>query len=132
VTVLVDSTRALTAETHHRLAGTRRLIERNRRHLNPWWSLSDSSDAPNVRHIVIERLSRRSLPPAPAKLWAGNGTGQICIVCNQMIIPTPTRPTTPSRQCTEDWLVTGTRCLRELDLFIAAQCGSANRPFDMV
>ena len=87
MTVLVDSTRALTAETYRRLAATRRLIERNRRCLNPWWGLSGSSDGPNVRRIVIHRLSRGSLPAAPTELWAGNGTGRICIVCDQMITP---------------------------------------------
>jgi hypothetical protein len=41
----------------------------------------------DLRHTVRERLASGWLFPAPHKVWAGKGTGQICIVCGTAIGP---------------------------------------------
>ena len=88
MTLLVSSTRALAAETYHRLAATRQLIEANRRRLNPWWSLSGGAAADgagSLRPSVRERLRRGVLPPPPSQMWAGHGTGMNCVICAKTI-----------------------------------------------
>ena len=60
----------------------------NRRRLNPRWAFSGSSDDNAERALlrsVQERLECGALPPAPDEVWAGNGTGQTCIICTKMI-----------------------------------------------
>lgn len=66
----------------------RSLIVVNRRRLNPLWGVSGSSDDDAERTLlrsVQERLECEALPPAPDEVWAGNGTGQTCIICTKMI-----------------------------------------------
>ena len=78
---ILEQTRVLISDNERLLARGRRLIAR--RH-----GFSGSSDALNVKRLVIERLNKGNLPAAPARIWAGHGTGRICIVCDQMITPT--------------------------------------------
>ena len=40
-----------------------------------------------LRQTVRERLASGWLFPAPHKVWAGKGTGQVCIVCGTIIEP---------------------------------------------
>ena len=78
---LVARADALLKRTHSRIAV-------NRRRLNPWWGVSGSSDDDAERALlrsVQERLECGALPSAPDKVWAGKGTGQICIICTKTI-----------------------------------------------
>ena len=71
---VVAQTRALLVETHS-------LIPLNRRRLNPWRGVSGSSDDDGEDALlqdVLDHLYRGVLVPAPVKVWAGKGTGQIC------------------------------------------------------
>ena len=72
--------RALLAETRHRIAV-------NRRWLNPWWALTGSSGGADGELVlsVRDRLERGILLPAPSQVWAGKGTGTTCVICTKGI-----------------------------------------------
>ena len=81
MTVLVSEAKARCLENRRLLAGSRLLIARSRRLLNPAQSLSGASNGPDLRVTVRERLASGWLFPAPSKVWAGRGTGHVCIIC---------------------------------------------------
>jgi hypothetical protein len=66
------------------LAQSRSLIARAHRLLNPAWTISGSS-GDDVRGTVRERLARGDLFPVPREVWAGHGTGHVCIACGRPI-----------------------------------------------
>jgi len=85
----VTSSWALVMQTRALLRKTRDRIALNSR-LNPWWGVSGSSDGVGdgaLMRSVLDRLERGVLFPAPSRMWAGKGTGQICSVCAQTIHP---------------------------------------------
>ena len=44
-----------------------------------------TADLLSLRLSIRHRLQRKTLFPAPSKVWAGPGTGRICVVCNAPI-----------------------------------------------
>ena len=89
----VTSSWALVMQTRALLRKTRDRIALNSR-LNPWWGVSGSSDGVGdgaLMRSVLDRLERGVLFPAPSRMWAGKGTGQICSVCAQTIHLTKSR-----------------------------------------
>jgi len=88
LTQLVEQSTALCRDNQRMLRTSRSLIAVNRRRLNPYWGVSGSSDDDvhgALLKSVQERLECRALPSAPDKVWAGNGTGQTCIICTKTI-----------------------------------------------
>jgi len=81
MTVLVSEAKARCLENRRLLAGSRLFIARSRRLLNPAQSISGASNGPALRVTVRERLASGWLFPAPSKVWAGRGTGHVCIIC---------------------------------------------------
>jgi hypothetical protein len=84
---MVSEAKASCLENKKRLASSRSLIARSRRLLNPAWQISGGADGIDLRIIVRERLASGWLFPAPHKVWAGKGTGHVCIVCGTTIAP---------------------------------------------
>jgi len=88
---LVENSTALCHENQRLLTTSRFLIAVNRRSLNPYWGLSGGSEDDGHGGALLlsvrSRLERGVLIPAPHKVWAGNGTGQICVACTQKIYP---------------------------------------------
>jgi len=88
LTQLIEQSTALCRENQRMLRTSRSLIAVNRRRLNPYWGVSGSS-GDDVHGALLksvqERLECRALPSAPDKVWAGNGTGQTCIICTKTI-----------------------------------------------
>jgi len=85
MTVLVSEAKARCLENRRLLAGSRLLIARSRRLLNPAQHISGASNGPDLRVTVRERLASGWLFPAPSKVWAGRGTGHVCIICEVSI-----------------------------------------------
>jgi len=86
----IATSQEVVAQTRARLHETRTLIALNHRLLNPWWSLSGSSDHDvdgPLLQSVLDRLHRGALILAPSKAWAGRGTGRTCIVCAETTSP---------------------------------------------
>src|SRR5215467_289447 len=80
----------LVAQNRARLGNTQLLIALNRRWLNPWWSLSGSSDHNTegaLLQSVLDRLQRGVLVPLPRRVGAGKGTRRTCSICTQAIYP---------------------------------------------
>ena len=85
-----ESSLKLVARADALVKQTRSLIVVNRSRLNKWWEVSGSSDDDadgTLLKSALERLHREVLAPAPARVWAGKGTGQTCAVCAQTINP---------------------------------------------
>src|SRR5215467_11708137 len=83
-----ESSLKLVARADALLEQTRSRIVASRRLLNPWWGVSGSSDDDGegaLLRSVQERLECGDLPSAPDDVWAGNGTGQTCIICTKTI-----------------------------------------------
>ena len=87
MTVLVSESKARCLESRRLLADSRFLIASSRRLLNPVWVIAGASDGIDLHVTVRERLASGWLFPAPHKVWAGKGTGHICIVCGTVIAP---------------------------------------------
>ena len=87
MTVLVAESKARCLENRRLLAGSRFLIASSRRLLNPAWVIAGASDGIDLHVTVRERLASGWLFPAPHKVWAGKGTGHICVVCGTTIAP---------------------------------------------
>ena len=66
------------------LTQSRFLIAWGRRVLNPAWTISGSSEK-DVRGTVRERLASGDLFPVPREVWAGHGSGHVCVVCGKPI-----------------------------------------------
>jgi hypothetical protein len=66
------------------LRQSRFLIAWGRRVLNPAWTISGSSEE-DVRGTVRERLASGDLFPVPREVWAGHGSGHVCVVCGRPI-----------------------------------------------
>ncbi len=66
------------------LTQSRFLIAWGRRVLNPAWTISGSSEE-DVRGTVRERLASGDLFPVPREVWAGHGSGHVCVVCGKPI-----------------------------------------------
>jgi len=66
------------------LTQSRLLIAWGRRVLNPAWTISGSSEE-DVRGTVRERLASGDLFPVPREVWAGHGSGHVCVVCGRPI-----------------------------------------------
>ena len=83
----INSSQELLARTHTLLAGARYRISVNRRRLNPWWALTGSSGDGDgeLALSVRDRLERGILVPAPRQVWAGKGTGNMCVICTKAI-----------------------------------------------
>jgi len=84
---LVAQSEVLCVENRKRLATSHKLIAQSRRLLNHAWEMSGASDGIDLGVIVRERLASGWLFPAPHKVWAGKGTGHICVVCGITIGP---------------------------------------------
>ena len=74
------------------LTQSRFLIAWGRRVLNPAWTISGSSEEDvrgtaeeDVRGTVRERLASGDLFPVPREVWAGHGSGHVCVVCGKPI-----------------------------------------------
>ena len=66
------------------LTQSRFLIAWGRRVLNPAWTISGSSEE-DVRGTVRERLASGDLLPVSREVWAGHGSGHVCVVCGKPI-----------------------------------------------
>jgi len=84
MTVSVSESEARCLENRRLLAGSRFLIARSRRLLNPAWVIAGASDGIDLHVTVRERLASGWLFPASHKVWAG---GHICVVCGTTIAP---------------------------------------------
>lgn len=85
-TLLVIETARTLAQTRRCLAESHRCVALSRRLLNPAWGISGAADL--VPHASIrERLERGTLAAASSLVGGGWGTGQPCIVCEQLIAP---------------------------------------------
>ncbi len=87
MTVLVSESKARCLENRRLLADSRFLIASSRRLMNPAWVIAGASDGIDLHVTVRERLASGWLFSAPHKVWAGKGTGHICIVCGTAIAP---------------------------------------------
>ena len=85
MTRLVAQSKALCHDNRKLLTDTRLLMARSRRFLNPAFEISGGSSGDDLRQTVHDRLVSGALFPAPQKMWAGQGTGRICIVCDAAI-----------------------------------------------
>ena len=85
MTRLVAQSKALCHDNRKLLTDTRLLMARSRRLLNPAFEISGGSSGDDLRQTVHDRLVSGALFPAPQKMWAGQGTGRICIVCDAAI-----------------------------------------------
>ena len=81
MTVLVYESKVRCLENRRLLADSRLIIDRSRRLLNPAQNISGASDGLDLHVTVRERLASGWLFPAPSKVWAGKGTGHVCIIC---------------------------------------------------
>jgi hypothetical protein len=63
--------------SHCLLAHSRRLLHR------AWW-IAGASDN-DLRLTIRDRLAKGAIFPAPNGVWAGQGTGRICMVCGTAI-----------------------------------------------
>jgi len=81
MTVLVYESKVRCLENRRLLADSRLIIDRSRRLLNPAQNISGASDGLDLHVTVRERLASGWLFPAPSKVWAGRGTGHVCIIC---------------------------------------------------
>jgi hypothetical protein len=85
-TPLVVETAQTLGQARRCLAESRRCIALSRRLLNPAWSISGAADIdPHVS--IRERLERGALSLASRSVAARWGTGQSCVVCEQLIAP---------------------------------------------
>ena len=91
MTQVVEKSTALCCESQRLLTTSRSLIAANRRGLNPYWGVSGGSEDDDrggpLLLSVRSRLERGILLPAAHQVWAGYGTGKICVICTQKIYP---------------------------------------------
>ena len=87
MTGLVSESKARCLENRRLLADSRFLVASSRRLLNPAWVIAGASDGIDLHVTVRERLVSGWLFPAPHKVWAGKGTGHICVICGTSIAP---------------------------------------------
>ena len=87
MTGLVSESKARCLENRRLLADWRFLVASSRRLLNPAWVIAGASDGIDLHVTVRERLVSGWLFPAPHKVWAGKGTGHICVICGTSIAP---------------------------------------------
>jgi hypothetical protein len=87
MTALVYESKTRCLENQKLLTDSRFLMIRSGCLLNRAWEISGVSDSVNLRATVRERLARGWLFPAPHKVWAGKGTGHVCVVCETTIAP---------------------------------------------
>ena len=96
MTTLVSRSRQCRLENERLVESSRTLIAISRRALNPAWGMSGASDSDireypsaadlwTLRLAIRQRLQRKTLFPAPSMVWAGPGTGRVCVVCNVSI-----------------------------------------------
>jgi len=85
MTAMVSESKIRCLESRKLLAGSRYRIACSRRLLNPAFAVLGGSSGDDLHKVVRDRLSRGALFPAPQKVWAGHGTGRICIVCDAAI-----------------------------------------------
>ena len=88
MTAMVSESKIRCLESRKLLAGSRYRIASSRRLLNPAFAVSGGSSRDDLYKTVRDRLARGALFPAPQKVWAGHGTGRICIVCDVAITAT--------------------------------------------
>ena len=93
---LVERSRARSLESLRLLANTQGLIATSRRHLNPFFGVSGSSDeatgAPPawwvevLRELVRDKLAVGDLfALIDSHCWGGPATGESCVVCGEKI-----------------------------------------------
>ena len=58
---------------------SRRLLNR------AWWIAGASDDNDDLRLKIRDRLIKGALFPPPARIWAGSGTGRLCVICGTTI-----------------------------------------------
>jgi hypothetical protein len=85
MTGMVSESKIRCLESRKLLAGSRYLIACSRRLLNRAFVISGGSSGDDLYTTVHDRLASGALFPAPQKVWAGHGTGRICIVCDAAI-----------------------------------------------
>src|SRR2546427_11049568 len=85
MTAMVSESKIRCLESRKLLAGSRYRVACSRRLLNPAFAVSGGSSGDDLYKTVRDRLARGALFPAPQKVWAGHGTGRICIVCGGAI-----------------------------------------------
>src|SRR5438093_3131763 len=85
MTVLVSETKARCLENRRLVAGSRLLIARGRRLLNPAFEISGGSDD-NLRRTIRTRLATGALFPVDGKVPAGKAEGKLCTIC-RMTMP---------------------------------------------
>src|SRR5437879_7971791 len=88
MTAMVSESKIRCLESRKLLAGSRYRIASSRRLLNPAFAVSGGSSGDDLYKTVRDRLARGALFLAPQKVWAGRGTGRICIVCDVAITAT--------------------------------------------
>lgn len=93
---LVERSNARYLESLRLLANTQRLIATSRRHLNPFFGVSGSSDelaaasparwVDTLRALVRDKLAVGDLfPLIDSHCWGGPATGESCVVCGEKI-----------------------------------------------
>ena len=128
--LMVETTQKL-SETRRNLMDTQRLLESNRRLLtvtcaqiadsrrllNPWWTLSGSSDTvgddgeAKLYRKVRARMERHTLPPAPTYVEAARAMVPVlCAVCGRGIRPGEIQNESLTSGGTKEW--SHTVCLR--------------------
>jgi hypothetical protein len=58
---------------------SRRLLNR------AWWIAGASDDNDDLRLKIRDRLIKGTLFPPPGRIWAGSGTGRLCVICGTTI-----------------------------------------------
>jgi hypothetical protein len=85
MTTLVFESKARCVENQKLLAGSRLLIARSRRLLNPAFEISGGSNE-SLRRMIRTRLATGSLFPVDGKVFAGKGTDKLCSICGTPIL----------------------------------------------
>ncbi len=84
----VVTSRHLAEESRRSVSDTRYLVGRSRRQLNPWYALAGGSDVelPDaLRQSIRARLASGALFPVGSRVIAGNGSGNLCVVCRNRV-----------------------------------------------
>jgi len=82
------TSRQLVAQSRRSVSDTHQLVARSRRRLNPWFGLAGASDEelPDaLRQSIRARLASGALFPVGSRVIAGNGSGNLCVVCRNRV-----------------------------------------------
>jgi hypothetical protein len=84
MTTLIAESKTRCLENRRLLAGSRSLISRSRRFLNPAFEISGGSDE-DLRRMIRTRVATGAPFPVDGKVPAGKGAGKLCTICGMPI-----------------------------------------------